>query len=150
MYLQEQEWGKNKAGILCIMRVSATLFLSVASACALCIPEQFEMELKSVNLEYNTPVCWFAGTNELLTKCLMFQALSFFMFFYRLRALIILYFYLCKFIQGHRTRFETFQTNNFSYSRLWNRHSPGINIASGTFGKNNNVALKIGIPHNIK
>jgi hypothetical protein len=32
-------------------------------------------ELKSDNLQYNTLVRWFAGTNDLLTKRLMFQAL---------------------------------------------------------------------------
>ena len=34
--------------------------------------------LKSVNLEYNTLVRWFAGTNESSTKRLMFQVLFFF------------------------------------------------------------------------
>ena len=47
--------------------------------------------LKSDNLQYNTLVCWFAGTNDSLTKCLMFKAL-FFTFSHRLRAIKTLYF----------------------------------------------------------
>ena len=34
--------------------------------------------LKSDNLQYNTLVRWFAGTNDSSTKCLMFQVLFFF------------------------------------------------------------------------
>ena len=30
---------------------------------------------KSINLQYNTLVCWADGTNDSLTKCLMFKAL---------------------------------------------------------------------------
>ena len=33
---------------------------------------------KSDNLQYNTLVRWFAGTNDSSTKCLMFHVLSFF------------------------------------------------------------------------
>ena len=40
--------------------------------------------LKSNNLQYNTLVHWFAGTNDSSTKCLMFQALLFFIISYRL------------------------------------------------------------------
>ena len=32
---------------------------------------------ESKNLQYNTLVCWFAGTNDLTTKGLMFQVLFF-------------------------------------------------------------------------
>jgi hypothetical protein len=32
---------------------------------------------KSDNLQYNTLVCWFAGTNDSLNKRLMFQVLFF-------------------------------------------------------------------------
>ena len=46
---------------------------------------------KSVNLQYNTLICWADGTNDSLTKCLMFQVffLLFFaktlpIFFYRI------------------------------------------------------------------
>ena len=35
---------------------------------------------KSDNLQYNWLVPWFPGTNNLSTKCLMFQALFFFTF----------------------------------------------------------------------
>ena len=43
------------------------------------------IRLKSVNLlEYNTLVCWFAGTNEPSTQCLMFQALFFFMISFKI------------------------------------------------------------------
>ena len=36
-------------------------------------------DMKSINLQYNsTLVCWFTGTNDLLTKRLMFQVLFFF------------------------------------------------------------------------
>ena len=35
---------------------------------------------KIVNLQYNTLVCWFAGTNDLSTKHLIFQALFFYNF----------------------------------------------------------------------
>ena len=41
--------------------------------------------LKSDNLQYNKLVRWFAGTNDSLTKCLMFQALFFIIISYRLR-----------------------------------------------------------------
>ena len=34
--------------------------------------------LKSDNLQYNTLVCWFAGTNDSSTKCPIFQVLYFF------------------------------------------------------------------------
>ena len=38
----------------------------------------FDNKLKSNNLQYNMLVRWFAGTNDLSTKRLMFQVLSFF------------------------------------------------------------------------
>ena len=48
-------------------------------------------DLKSDNLQYDTLVCWVAGTNDLSTKCLVFQALFFHNF--------SLCFYFCKFIE---------------------------------------------------
>ena len=49
------------------------------------IPNHWELSLpskqrhlKSVNLEYNTLVCWADGRNVSSTKCLSFQVLSFF------------------------------------------------------------------------
>ena len=52
-------------------------------------------DIKFVNLQYNTLLRWFAGTNDSPTKHLMFQALMFFIISYRLRALKTLYFYFC-------------------------------------------------------
>ena len=54
--------------------------------------------LKSDNLQYNTLVSWANGTNDLSTKSLTFQV-NFFITFYRLRALITLYFHFCNFIK---------------------------------------------------
>ena len=48
-------------------------------------------ELKSDNLQYNTLVRWFAGTNDLSTKRLMFQC-HFFIISSRLRALKTFFF----------------------------------------------------------
>ena len=46
-----------------------------------CIPivncKTTKVNLKSDNLQYNTLVRWVAGTNDSLTKCLMFQVLFF-------------------------------------------------------------------------
>ena len=55
--------------------------------------------LKFDNLQYNTLVFWFAGTNDSSAKHLMFQALFFLIICYRLRALKTLYFYFCKFFK---------------------------------------------------
>ena len=55
---------------------------------------------KSVNLQYITLGCLDDGTNESLTKSLMFQVCIFFFYtFYRLKALKTLYFYCCNFIK---------------------------------------------------
>ena len=53
-------------------------------------------EYKSNNLQYITLVCWADGKNNSLTKRLMFQTSFFFIFYYGLKALKTLYFYLCK------------------------------------------------------
>ena len=37
-----------------------------------------DIHVQSVNLQYNTLVCWDDGTNDLTTKRLMFQVLFFF------------------------------------------------------------------------
>jgi hypothetical protein len=52
--------------------------------------------LKSVNLQYNTLVCRFAGTKDSSTKRLMFKELFFFIIFHRLGTLKTLYFYYKK------------------------------------------------------
>ena len=57
------------------------------------------VELKSVNLQYDTLGRWVDGPNNSLTKRLMFQVLFFFIISYRLRALKTLYFYFCKVIK---------------------------------------------------
>ena len=45
-----------------------------------CQLENVPLGLKSNNLQYNTLVRWFALTNDLLTKRLMFQALFLYSF----------------------------------------------------------------------
>ena len=54
---------------------------------------------KSDNLQYNTLGCWVDRTNDSWTKRLMFQALFFFINFYRLKALKTLFFTSCKVIK---------------------------------------------------
>ena len=67
-------------------------------------------DLKFVNLQYNTLICWFAQTNESSTKHSMFQALiNLFMIFYRHRALKTFYFYLCQSIKKNKK----INSNNF-------------------------------------
>ena len=44
----------------------------------LSVPYLYKCIMKSVNLQYNTLVRWADGTNNLSTKCLMFQVLFFF------------------------------------------------------------------------
>ena len=65
---------------------------------------KFEKEQQSFTTEYWNPtiyniIRWFAGTNDSMNKCLMFQSLFFFIVSYRLRTLKTLYFYFCKFIE---------------------------------------------------
>ena len=54
------------------------------------------LNLKSVNLQYNTLGCWFVWTNEPATKRLMFQAIFFFIISYRLRVLKLFIFIFVK------------------------------------------------------
>ena len=56
-------------------------FLLLQAVCCSCTLRMFKdigIELKSINLQYNTLVCWTHGTNDSLTKRMVFQVLSFF------------------------------------------------------------------------
>ena len=79
--------------------------------------------LKSNSLQYNALACWVDGTNDSSTKCLMFQALFFFIISYRLRALKTLYFKFYIIIKNKKINW-----NDFCFStipkllnrRIWN------------------------------
>ena len=62
----------------------------------------------SKNPTFFNMIRWLAGTNDSLTKHLMFQALFFFIISYWLRALKSLYFYFCKIIEKKKMNWNNF------------------------------------------
>ena len=76
--------------------------------------------LKSVNLQYNTLVCWAYGTNDLSTKCLMFQVLylqnslqkpfQFILFFHKITKMKIKRFECPKSIKNYEKKYLECQT----------------------------------------
>jgi hypothetical protein len=90
-------------------------------------PRPGPTEDKSKNIQYNTLACWIAGTNDSSTKCLIFQALFFFIISYRLRALKTLYFYLYKIIKNKKINWNNF-CKEFC-NKLWKKIMLGTSDA---------------------
>ena len=75
--------------------------------------------IKSGNLQYNTLVCWFAGTNDSATKSLTLQVLLFFHNF--LQNCFILFFY--SFYEFTKIKIKSFECpksiTNYKKNNAW-------------------------------
>ena len=86
-----------------------------------------EFDQKSDNLQYNTLVRWFAGTNDSSTKCPMFQVLFFFIFFsyflaeFFTKIVSIYFFFFYKFTKIKIKSFECPKSiRNYKKNNAWN------------------------------